>query len=114
MSYRPNTKGPLVQSDASGECPRLYLASRWLYRQGYRSRSLSAARMYIDAASILSSVESVGREGVLERNLSTLRFRETKIICLKQFRFVPKFWSGEAAGAREERGEEIREEKITN
>ena len=51
----------------------------------------SPARMYILAVSILSPVQLVGQEGVLERNLSTLRFREAKIICLKQFRFVLKF-----------------------
>lgn len=57
--------------------------------------------MYIVAVSILSPVQLVGQEGVLERNLSTLRFREAKIICLKQFRFVPKFCC--AGGTEEER-----------
>lgn len=85
---------------------------------GYRGRDIGVARsaparMYIDEVSISSSVQSVAGEGVLERNLSMLRFRETKIICLKQFRFVPKFWSG-AARQEKERGGEIREEKITN
>lgn len=62
--------------------------------------------MYIAGVSISCSVELVAGEGVLERNLSTLRFRETKIICLKQFRFVPKFWSGAAR-----RGEHTRKGK---